>query len=248
MNLVLGGGWNSLNKPYSVLFSNNQIGFPYIKNRLEEIINPDSKVVIIPWAFIFVDNGYIETSEYFPIYGARYERELCYLREIGIQDKNVYIADYYSDTPDRIKTEIENSKIIILPGGNPISLTNKICELKLDQTLRSYKNIIIGGSAGATTQFNKYFITEEQNEERGFQELDGLGLLGVDFMIDVHTDVYVSGEYEGNMEKYYSVLQQLANKYRNNIFGIYENGAIMVNRDSNEYEIFGDIACFNYLS
>lgn len=239
-------GWSSMNKPYSVLFSNNRIGFPYIRNRLEEIINPDSKVVIIPWAYIFVDNGYIDTSEYFPRYGARYERELWYLREIGIEDKNVYIADYYADTPDRIKTEIENSDIIILPGGNPVSLKDKICELKLDEILRSYKNNIIGGSAGATTQFGKYFITEEQNEARGFQELDGMGLLDVDFMIDVHTDVYTSGEYEGNKEKYYSVLQQLANKYRNNIFGIYENGAILVNRENREYETFGDVKCFSY--
>lgn len=231
-------------KPYSVLFSTNSIGFPHIKNRLEEIITPDCRVVIIPWALIFADNVYKDINDYFPRYGVRYEREMSYLREIGIKDSNVYIADYYADTPAKIKTEIENSEIIILPGGNPISLKDKLCELKLDETLRCYKNIIIGGSAGATTQFGKYFITEEQNEERGFQESDGLGIFDVDFMIDVHTDAYTSGEYEGNKEKYYSVLQQLVNKYKKNILGICDNGAILVNRESKEYEIFGNVKGF----
>ena len=36
---------------YSVLFSKIDIGFPYVVDKLKEIMNPNSKVVIIPWSF-----------------------------------------------------------------------------------------------------------------------------------------------------------------------------------------------------
>jgi peptidase E len=212
---------------------------------MEEIIEPDFRIVIIPWAFIYVDNGYIETEAYFPKYGPRYEREMTYLRELGLQDDNVYIADCYADTPMRIKSKIEKSDIVILTGGNPITLKDKICSLNIDTTLRNYENIIIGGSAGATTQFEKYFITEEQNYSREFQEYKGLGILHADYMIDVHTDVYTTGEYEKNKDKYYSVLQKLTKRYEKKILGICDTGALLVDRKNQTYEAYGNIIEFN---
>lgn len=125
-------------------------------------------------------------------------------------------------------------------------LKNKLCGLGLDMTLRNYEKIIIGGSAGVTTQFKKYFITEEQNIPQIFQECDGLGILDVDFMIDVHTDDYTSGDYEKNKHKYYSVLQELANKYEKKILGICDDGAILVNRLNQQYEVFGRVIEFNF--
>ncbi|MGH4137806.1 Type 1 glutamine amidotransferase-like domain-containing protein [Clostridium sp.] len=181
---------------YNILFSTNSIGFPYIKDRLKSLVSSDDKVVIFPWAFPVEMSEKEFTEEYFPKYGQRYERSIGYLREFGIRDENVFIDNCYNDSVNKIQEKIASSNIIVLPGGNPVMLSAKILECGIQDVLNTYSNIIIGGSAGACVQLKRYFITEENNVPRGFQQLEGLGILDVDFIIDVHTNIHTTGENE----------------------------------------------------
>lgn len=230
-----------MNNQYNILFSRNYIGFPYIKERLKHLVSSDDKVVIIPWAFPVEMSEKEFTEEYFPKYGQRYERSIGYLREFGITDDNVFIANCYNDSINEILEKISFSNIIILPGGNPVMLTSKILECGIQDVLNTYPNIIIGGSAGACVQLKRYFITEENNVPRGFQELEGLGILDVDFLIDVHTNIHTTGENEPNRKAYINKLKELAKHYNKDIYAISDDGAILVDRKTKDIEIFGNI-------
>lgn len=230
-----------MSNQYNILFSRNHVGFTYIKDRLKPLISAEDKVIVFPWAFPIEMSEKEFVEEYFPRYGQRYERTIGYLREFGIKDENIFIANCYNDSVNKIKEEITSSNIIILPGGNPIMLTTKILECGIQDELAKYPNIIMGGSAGACVQLKKYFITEENNVPRGFQELDGLGLLNVDFLIDVHTNVHTTGENESNRNAYIKKLKGLTKHYNKDIYAISDDGAILINRKTNEFETFGNV-------
>lgn len=229
---------------YNILFSRNHIGFPYVKDKLKSLISADDRVVVLPWAFPIEMSDKEFREEYFPRYGERYERTIGYLRELGIKDENVYIANCYNDSINKIKEEIDDSKIIVLPGGNPVMLSSKILECGIQDELKNYSNIIIGGSAGACIQFEKYFLTEENNIPRGFQELGGLGILDVDFLIDVHTNVHTTGKNQCNHDLYIDKLRRLADYYTKDIYAISDDGVIVVNRKTNNFELYGNVKSF----
>jgi peptidase E len=226
---------------YNILFSTNSIGFPHIKDRLKSLVSADDKVVIFPWAFPVELSEKEFTEEYFPKYGQRYERSIAYLREFGIKDENVFIANCYNDSVNKIKEKIASSNIIVMPGGNPVMLSSKILECGIQDVLNNYSSIIIGGSAGACIQLKRYFITKENNVPRGFQQLEGLGILDVDFLIDVHTNIHTTGENEPNRKAYINNLKELAKHYNKDIYAISDDGAILVDRKTNEFEIFGNV-------
>ena len=230
-----------MNIQYSILFSVNSTGFPNIKDRLKSLVSADDKVVIIPWSFPIEMSEKEFTEEYFPRYGRRYEREIGYLREVGIKDKNVFIANCYNNSVKKIKEEIASSNVIVLTSGNPVMLSSKIFEIDIQDELKNYSNIIIGGSAGTCIQFKTYFITEENNRPRGFQELQGIGILDVDFLTDVHTNIHTTGENQPNCKAYINKLKGLANYYHKDIYAISDDGAILVNRKTSQFEMFGDV-------
>lgn len=230
---------------YNLLFSSNCFNFQLIKDKLKTLFSVDDKVIVFPWAFPVEMSEEEFSKVYFPKYGERHERDIRYLRELGIKDENVFIANCYKHSEIQLKEEIASSNIIVLPGGNPIMLTTKIIEYRLQDTLINYSNIIIGGSAGACIQFNKYFITEENNGPRGFQELEGLGLIDVDFMIDVHTNKHTTGNNSMNRDKYINKLRQLSKYYHKDIYAISDDGAILVDRKSSKFKIFGSVEKIN---
>lgn len=230
-----------MNIQYSILFSMNSSGFIYIRDKLRSLISQDYKVVIIPWTFP-VEMTEKEFAEgYFPRYGKRYEHHIGYLREFGIKDENVFIANCYDDSVTKIKEEIMSSNIIVLTGGNPVMLSAKIFELGIQDEIKNYPNIIIGESAGTCVQFGRYFITEENNRPRGFQELEGIGILDVDFLVDVHTNIHTTGENQQNQKAYINKLKGLGKHYHKDIYAISDQGAIVVDRKTNQFETFGNV-------
>jgi peptidase E len=226
---------------HSVLFSSTKIGNKCIKHRLKPLISNVDKVIIFPWAFPIELSNKQFTEEYFPRYGKRYENSVGYLREFGIMDDNILIANCYKDSKNMILDELYSSNIIVLPGGNPVMMTSKLIEFGLQEILRNDSKIIIGESAGACIQFQKYFITEENNRPRGFQELEGIGVLDVDFLIDVHTNIHTTGENQFNYDSYLNKLKSMTKEYNKNIYAISDDGAILVDRNNNTYETFGNV-------
>ena len=112
---------------------------------------------------------------------------------------------------------------------------SKTIETEILYTIKHYKGIIIGFSAGADLQLKRYFITAKNNYYKYFAFYDGFGVLDDPFYIDVHSI---------NNKKYLSKLQKVANSKQKNVDAIFDDGAMIYNRDTKELEILGNVLTF----
>lgn len=215
---------------YSILLSKIE-GLELLRDRYLNILNENSKVVILPWAFATELNSDKLLNEYFKKNGERYNKYIKQLKSFGVNESNIQICDCYGQSNRELVKVIENSDVILLPGGNPEMLMSKILhKTELFYTLKRYKGIIIGESAGALLQLERYFITAKNNFYKYLAFYDGIGVLSNPFLIDVHSD---------DTEEYIEELQNIAQKTAKDIYAIYDNGAILYNRVDRKVECFG---------
>ncbi len=217
---------------YSVLLSDYELGIELIKERLKTIINDKQKVVIISWAFPSEINKKIFAEEWFPKHGRRYNKYVNPLLELGIKEENVTILNCY-DEKNNFKQIIDDSDILVITGGNPEMLYSKVTqETEILYNIKHYKGMIIGASAGACLQLKRYFITAKNNYYKYFAFYDGFGVLDDPFYLDVHTI---------NNKKYLDKLQKIANEKKKKVYAIYNDGAIIYNRENTKLEKYGRI-------
>ena len=169
---------------YSILMSNFQTGFIYIKEYLSKIINKDVKVVVIPWSFP-VELESKNVRDFFD--DKKYDKYIEPLIGIGLNTDNVKILNCYRDSREYMINSINEASILILPGGNPEMFYNKVIQTGILECLQNYKKTIIGVSAGAELQLKKYFITKKNNYYKKFAWYDGFGIIDDDFYFDVHS-------------------------------------------------------------
>lgn len=93
-------------------------------------------------------------------------------KNINIEFKNYYVIDNRIDRSN-IKEIINNSDIIYLLGGNPRQQMKNIEQYNLITSLKNFKGLIIGVSAGAMNQAKKVKYLDENNK---LVEYDGIGL------------------------------------------------------------------------
>ena len=168
---------------YSVLMSKFSDGFSLIEEQLKKIISKDANIVIIPWSFATE----LKTKNINEFFDER--KKLNYLEplyKLGINKNNIIILDCYNNTKKYMINKINESDVIVLTGGNPEMLYNKVIETGILENLQKYKKIIIGSSAGAELQLKKYFITKKNNYYKKFEWYDGFGIIDDDFYFDVH--------------------------------------------------------------
>ena len=220
---------------YSVLLSDYEKGMSLIKDRLSKMIDHNYKVVIISWAFPSEINKKIFEEEWFSVNGRRYNKYVGSLLKLGIKKENITILNCYDNTKD-FGSIIDNSDVILITGGNPEMLYSKVThETEILYNIKHYKGIIIGFSAGADLQLKRYFITAKNNYYKYFAFYDGFGVLNDPFYIDVHSM---------RNKKYLNKLQNVANEKKKNVYAIFDDGAIIYNRNSNDIEIFGNVLTF----
>ncbi len=220
---------------YSVLLSDYEKGMSLIKDRLSKMIDHNYKVVIISWAFPSEINKKIFEEEWFSVNGRRYNKYVGSLLKLGIKKENITILNCYDNTKD-FGSIIDNSDVILITGGNPEMLYSKVThETEILYNIKHYKGIIIGFSAGADLQLKRYFITAKNNYYKYFAFYDGFGVLNDPFYIDVHSI---------RNKKYLNKLQNVANEKKKNVYAIFDDGAIIYNRNSNDIEIFGNVLTF----
>ena len=211
---------------YSVLFSKIEFGMDLVVERLKEFVKPDYKVAIFPWAFPVEITSEEFEKEYFPIDGRRYNKYYTELKKIGISKENIRVCNPYKDTRNDLIEIIQNSDILLLPGGNPEMFFKKVLH---------YKGIIIGESAGCELQLKRYFITAKNNYYKYFAFYDGFGVLDDPFYMDVHSI---------NNKRYLAKLQEVAADKNKSVYAIFDDGALIYNRDSSKLEIFGNVLTF----
>lgn len=222
---------------YSVMFSRIEMGMDLIKSKLKELIPENAKVVILPWAFPMeidadkLDNDFFKKGE------KRYNRYVKELKKVGVKEENIVICNCYSDTKEQIKTLINNSDVLVLPGGNPEMFYKKVVhDTEILYDIKYYKGLIIGESAGTELQLKRYFITAKNNYYKYFAFYDGFGVLDDPFYIDVHTI---------NNKLYINKLKNVAIETNKKVYAIYDDGVLLYNRNNNEVNLFGNVKEIN---
>lgn len=213
---------------YSILVSQvDKIG----KEENEEIkkyIKSFSKVLIIPWAFAKEMTNEEFEKNYFNIKGERYRRYVDFLSKFGIEKQNITYANCYKETKEEIIDKINNSDVLLLPGGNPDMFFNKVVyDKEILYSIKNYKGDIIGESAGAVLHFRKYFLTIENSYKNCLEYYNGFGIIDDDFVADVHTI---------NTENYINRLKNIGNEMEKNIYAITDSEAIIYNRKNKKIE------------
>lgn len=223
---------------YSVLLSEYENGMKLVNNELKKIMKKDSKVVIISWAFPVELDYDTFNNEWFKKDGKRYNKYVNSLLNLGIKLENIIILNCYDkDNFVKFKDIITNSDILVICGGNPEMLYSKVVqETELLYEIKHYRGIIIGFSAGAELQLKRYFITAKNNYYKYFAWYDGFGVLNDPFYLDVHSI---------NNKLYINKLQKIANEKKKRVYAIYDDGAIIYNRDSADLKIFGNVKLFS---
>ena len=221
---------------YSVLFSKIEFGMDFVVERLKEFVKSDYKVAIFPWAFPKEITSEEFEKEYFPIDGRRYNKYYTELKKLGIRKENIRVCNPYKDTRNDLIEIIQNSDILLLPGGNPEMFFKKVLhDTELIYYIKYFKGIIIGESAGSELQLKRYFITAKNNYYKYFAFYDGFGVLDDPFYMGVHSI---------NNKRYLEKLQEVADDKKKNVYAIFDDGALIYNRDCNELEIFGNVLTF----
>lgn len=173
---------------YRVLFSKIEFGMDFVVERLKEFVKSDYKVAIFPWAFPKEITSEEFEKEYFPIDGRRYNKYYTELKKLGIRKENIRVCNPYKDTRNDLIEIIQNSDILLLPGGNPEMFFKKVLhDTELIYYIKYFKGIIIGESAGSELQLKRYFITAKNNYYKYFAFYDGFGVLDDPFYMDVHS-------------------------------------------------------------
>ena len=218
---------------YSILMSNFQTGFTYIKNNICDLINKDAKLVVIPWSFP-VELESKNIREFFD--DKKFNKYIKPLIELGLNIENVKILDCYKDSKEYIINSINDSSILTLPGGNPEMFYNKVIQTGILECLKNYKKTIIGVSAGAELQLKRYFITKKNNYYKKFAWYDGFGIIDDDFYFDVHSV---------NRGRYLSSLKNRSQKIKKDIYCLFDSGVIIYNRKTKELNTYGEVVIFN---
>lgn len=218
---------------YSILMSNFQIGFTYIKDNISNLINKDVKLVVIPWSFP-VELESKNVREFFD--DKKFNKYITPLIELGLNIENIKILDCYKDSKKYIINSIKESSILILTGGNPEMFYNKVIQTGILECLKKYKKTIIGVSAGAELQLKRYFITKKNNYYKKFAWYDGFGIIDDDFYFDVHSV---------NRGRYLSSLKNRSEKMKKDIYCLFDSGVIIYNRKTKELNTYGEVAIFN---
>lgn len=219
---------------YSILLSKIEYGYPLIKDKLSKLVNENMSVVILPWSFPLELNYEMLNNEYFKKGEKRYNKYVKPLLELGIKEENIHILNCYDkDNIYKFKDIILNSDILVLTGGNPEMFYSKVVqETELLYEIKHYKGIIIGVSAGACLHFKRYFITAKNNYYKYFAFYDGFGILNDPFYIDVHSS---------NNKFYLDKLRKVSKDTQKDIYAIFNDGAIILNRENMKLETFGNV-------
>ena len=90
--------------------------------------------------------------------------------------------------------------------------------------IKYYKGLIIGESAGTELQLKRYFITAKNNYYKYFAFYDGFGVIDDPFYMDK--------------------LQKVSNETGKDVYGIFDDGVLIYDRNAKEIYKYGNVKKF----
>ena len=179
------------------LFSNNNFD-KYAKEELEKVITPETKVLCFSASHAKWQNS---NKKELSQGGKYYEEQYVPFKNLGIEKDNFYFA-HLSDDKDIIKDKFKDADIIFLAGGHMWSLKVILKAFDLWNLIKIVDKHVIGVSAGALIQLDKYNITPYIDPYYDYYDTcTGLGLL---------KDVRLIVHYRHDYDKHREVLQHVS--------------------------------------
>ncbi|MGN0483351.1 MAG: Type 1 glutamine amidotransferase-like domain-containing protein [Lachnospiraceae bacterium] len=214
----------------NILLNSYNFDEPWAKPALETIIKPDSKVLIIPFAFHDENmQGNCDwIRHYGNISGKFYPQIIRPFLNYGLKEDDLTWLDYYLDTAETAKKKIWKSDIIFFTNGLPDKTMDRLDEAGLVQAIQQYTGTIIGCGAGAQIQFQEYHITpdDDYNEYAYYQGFNFIR----DFEIELH--------YSGTMLQDESIRRYKRERGKT-LYAMGEEGGIMV--EDSEVKLIGSV-------
>ena len=221
---------------YSVFFSRIEIGMNIALTKIKSILPKNPKVVILPWTFPTELDANLLDNDFFKKGERRYNKYVNELKKLGINEENIKVLNCYSDSKEKIKKTLKESNVLLLPGGNPEMLFDKVVhKTEILYEIKYYKGLIIGESAGTELQLKRYFITAKNNYYKYFAFYDGFGVIDDPFYIDVHSI---------NNRLYLDSLKRIAKEKSKTLYAIYNDGALILNRENGKIELYGNVGVY----
>ena len=212
----------------NILLNINNFSEDWAYDALSEIIKPYMKVLIIPWSYHedFIQNA-DDFDREFGKGAPQYEEIAEQFMNYGIKRRNIRVLHYYKDSKRSARSKFFFADIIFFTGGYPDRFLYRIDQAGIRPLIEKFKGIIMGTSAGAMIQFDRYHVTPEE-EGQDYEYHEGLGLIS-GFDIEVH--------YEDSFEHLSSLIIDLK-LHGMPIFALPNRGGMIV--DENELTLLGD--------
>lgn len=182
----------------NILLSTYNFDNEFCYKELKDIIKPNSKVVVLPFAH---DKEYMNSLEIFEQmyhyeYGSERKQIIEPFYNYGISNENIYVLNPFQDSIEFMKYKIRNANILFAVGGNPVAAMMEITRFNLESTIKGFNGVFIGASAGAMIQVNE-FTTYPNGEGYEYDYHRGLGLL--DSYLDIMVHYEQSDEYQNDV-------------------------------------------------
>ncbi|MEG2290376.1 MAG: Type 1 glutamine amidotransferase-like domain-containing protein [Clostridium sp.] len=170
----------------NILLDKLDFNEPWAFETLKNIIKSEHKICVIPFAFHeeWIKNEEEWEKVYNKLDGQYYKSTVAAFYTYGINDNNITLINYFTDSTETAKTKINGSDIIFLTGGFPDKIMDRLSEFDLINTVEQHHGIIMGWSAGAMMQCHHYYISPDKDYPEFVYKN---GLKGIeDFAVEVH--------------------------------------------------------------
>lgn len=212
-----------------IMANSGEIDSKWMYPVLKDKIHPTDEVCVLALSF-FDDTNNIEdwNKQFKKGVGIWYRANTDVFFRYGIKESQIHWVNYFTDSREEILKKIQNSNILMIPGGAPDLFMKRIKALKLKKVLKQYRGLMIGYSAGAMVQLDRYHITPDRDYP-DFSYQSGFGSLS-GFDIEVHY-------HASNHQKEY--IQKVIDEKKLDVYAIYEDGALWI--ENNQIHMFGKV-------
>ena len=204
---------------------------------MEKIINSNSKVLCFSGADY---NWQLDNKKELQQGGRYYKEQYEPFKDFGVTEDHFYIA-HPKDDKETIKSKFTYCDIIFLAGGHMCVLEQLLNDFNLWNIIKISDKNVIGISAGALIQLEKYDITPYIDDDYNYYDTcKGLGLVK-DLRLIVH--------YNNERKEHQEILQYLTDLVIDEmcetnkdimVVALSDNEGIIIDNDKNyELKVFG---------
>lgn len=219
-----------------VLMSKNCIGEVWAKDTFTNILNAETKIVILPFAFSYRE---VRSKDMFEKkYGQKsreYTKFYNSVKEYGVVKENIHILNYFIDSNDEMKKVINESDVIVLTGKYGDKGVMRLESKELVDILSTTNKHIIGIDGGAELMTKIFYKTPKNLKLfNRFRYFKGLNLTKKDFFVDLHH------KKKSKLSK--KCIIRAINRKCHKVYGIGANGAVVIK--SGIVRLLGDVIVY----